>query len=247
MKEYAPVSICMAYYNRLGLLRNTLQSIVDKPILPTEIVIVDDASSELLTLDNISGITCLTKINIIIHNFNSTEKTWINPVVAFNKSVELSTNDVIIIQNPECYHKTNVVSTLTKLKEFEYISMSCYSLSDKITPDSNIIYDNRSASFDGDNAWYNHSIYRPKHYHFCAMLNKIDFYNIGGFDVRLQNGIGYDDDMLIYRLNKNNVRLIIDDSQIVYHQYHTVSNNQNQELINTNRNIYYSTMEEHGI
>jgi len=243
MKTYLPVSICMAYYNRFELLKNTIESIISKDFLPNEIVIVDDASFEKLTFEHLHDVLFGLDVNVNIYNFTKEEKTWINPVIAFNKAVSLAKNEVIIIQNPECYHKTNIVKKYKNIHKKEYVSMACYSLSNLESPFSEIEYNNYSATFDGESAWYNHSLYRPKYYHFCSMLYKEDFVSFGGFNVDMQNGIGYDDDALIYDLQTNGVSLYIDDSEIVYHQYHSISHNQDQTLIDRNRKIYYSMME----
>ena len=44
---------------------------------------------------------------------------------------------------------------------------------------------------------------------------------LNGFDERLANGIGYDDDEIVMRIRMLGVQMIIKDDISVVHQYHT--------------------------
>jgi glycosyltransferase involved in cell wall biosynthesis len=206
----------MAYYNRLPLLIKTLESIQSHTI-PYEIVIVDDASQVPLAYDDLKD---FTNLNIKLINVKPDEKTWCNPCIPYNISFKEATGDIILIQNPECFHRTDIVGYCDdNIKENEYVSFSCYSLPSEAIPETHTLQ-NRVVVTDGDDGWYNHSQYRPVYFHFTAAIHKHKLDLVGGFDERFAHGIAYDDNALLYHILKNKISLRICDEMISLHQYH---------------------------
>ena len=68
--------------------------------------------------------------------------------------------------------------------------------------------------------WYNHSRFRPVHFHFCSAMTRSNMAKLNGFDERYAHGIGYDDDELIARVRILGLKLTITDDVSVIHQYH---------------------------
>jgi len=106
------------------------------------------------------------------------------------------------------------------------------------------IFKNSGITHDGGDGWYNHSIYRPVGYHFCSAIYKSQLDELGGFDERYAEGIAFDDNELLVRIQKKGLNIKIIDQITVLHQWHYSSNNyQNlnaSSLIEKNRQLFYN-------
>tara|TARA_Y100000593_G_scaffold95015_1_gene198299 strand:- start:42074 stop:42931 length:858 start_codon:yes stop_codon:yes gene_type:complete len=228
---YKKISIVMSYYNRRKLLFNTLQSISQSEVVDKlEIVIVDDGSNSEHDLSDIKEYFDLDIKVIKIENHN---KWWLNPCIPYNIALANSTGDAIIIQNPECFHTSDICSYVDKnLVENEYISTAVYALNKETTDklgngeldDISLnpwSCDNNPNPDNGNElAFYNHSVYRPKAFHWCTAITRKDFVDIGGFDERFAFGCSYDDDDLVFRIRAKNMKIKIIDDLVVFHQWH---------------------------
>ena len=231
------ISIVMAYHNRRRLLCNTLESI--RSYWPggteNEIIIVDDASDDAHDINDLKEIYDL---NIEVIKLPKEEKTWINPCIPFNIGFANANNEIIIIQNPECIHQGNITEyTLNNIEENTYLNYACYSINKFLTfviNNTQISTDNIFESVNeiisplvndrvpdnGENGWYNHSIHKPYMLHFCSAIMRKDLYDLGGFDERYANGLGFDDNELIERIRKKQMAIETIDDPFVIHQYH---------------------------
>ena len=211
------ISIVMAYYNRLELLKNTLKSISTHNT-PYEIVIVDDGSTiEPLSEDIIKSISC--GLNIVFYRFDPSVKTWCNPCIAYNKGFSLASGDVVIIQNPECYHKDPVVDyCIGQNFDNNYYVFSCYSLPENAVLENHVLRQ-CGVAFEGDDGWYQHSAFRNYNFHFTSAISMKNLIGIKGFDENYANGNAYDDNELLYRISKV-CNIINVDNVMTYHQYH---------------------------
>lgn len=243
------ISIVMSYYNnRKKQTLKTLDGFENKynNKYNFEVVIVDDNSNNECKLDkHINKYNF--PINLIVINEEEKGKR-INPCIAYNKGFTNAIGDIIIIQNPECYHIDDIIGyTLNNLTEQDYYTYSCYQIN---TPDiqqrlfykSDICNDiklrNEINVFlrhtytctgknenlqNSDLEWLNHIEY-PKYYHYCSAIykNKLDL--IGGFDNRFKDGYCFDDDELVLSIKlklKLNISVIDPKYCFVVHQYHT--------------------------
>ncbi len=215
MKE---LSICMTHINRKQQLLNTLRSIQKQNNSNElfEIIIVDDVSNSSLQLSDLNEFD----MDIKLISIQTKNKWWVNPCVGFNTAFNFIHGKRVIIQNAECIHATNVIQYVTKyLKEDEYVAMSALNLTEKAT--KSIKPEIKIDEIDKeDSTWYCHSRYRAKAFNFCAALFAKDLKKIGGFDNRLSEGVYYDDDVLLQSLRDNGITIRIEDSQVVYHQWH---------------------------
>lgn len=233
------ISICMTHFNRKKQLLNTLNSIQRQQNAKelTEIIIVDDVSDTPLTYDDLKYLD----LDIKLITIDTKNKWWINPSVAFNIAFSLIHGKRAIIQNAECLHKTDIIDYVMKnLNTNDYIAMSALALTKKSSDDIN--FDSNIDSIDtNESIWHCHSIHRPEALNFCTALFTEDLIKIGGFDMNFAEGIWFDDNFFLDKIKRNGMRVKIEDSQLVYHQWHEdswVKNNDFHFLKNKNEIIY---------
>lgn len=215
------ITIVITYINRKYQLHNTLQSIKQYGH-NVEIIIVDDGSTDG------EDIHCFendyTKI-ITMKN-----KTWINPCISFNTGFKAARGDIIIFQCAECIHIGNIIgNVLSNITENTYMNYSALSIDSVLTQrifNGEDVYTvvtphlNDYINANGGTGWYNHPKYRPEMLHFCSAIMKKDLYELGGFDERYANGLGYDDYDLIHRIKEKHMNIKIIENLFVVHQYH---------------------------
>lgn len=223
------ISVVTAYYNRKKLFVRTLDSM--KPYygkIDFEVIVADDGSDESERLEDLqSEYPFLRVIRLEKEN-----KWYKNPCIPFNVAFSEVKGDKVIIQNPECYHFGPILEFVDKnLKQNHYLSFGCFSL-DKENTNNDSLFTNKGHIKDlilendktfvknGDLGWYNHSKHRPEAYHFCAAMTKKDLYDLGGFDERFANGVGYDDDEFIWRIKAKKMQIDFIDECVVLHQNH---------------------------
>jgi GT2 family glycosyltransferase len=206
------LSIVLTSHSREKQLLKTLSSFENYKY-DFDVCIVDD-SPEDLELPEYNFETTVLKVR---------GKNWINPAVNFNIGFESALKNnpqIIIIQNAECYHKGDIVGyALKNINEKNYLSFACYSLGQG--EDVNLSKLNkRGAISNGDSAWYNHSRFRPKAFHFCTAITANNLRKINGFDERFALGQGYEDEYLLHQIKLLGLKIQIVDNPFVFHQYH---------------------------
>lgn len=253
------ISIATSYKNRKPQFTRTLKTIANSSIKDVEVIVVDDASDEQHRLEDlIPQFPFLKVIRVEPH-----EKWYVNPCVAFNKAFAAATGDKIIIQNPECLHFGDVLKyTDEHLTDETYLSFAAFSLGEQST-DRLDLYDYcnmdkavlmpiasvaRPVTKEGDQAWYNHSKYRPVGYHFCAAITRKNLNAMGGFDERFALGLCFDDDEFLNRVRRSKLEVKIIDEPFVLHQWHYSSTvyqlSNSNELVSINRNLFAKTKNE---
>ena len=130
--------------------------------------------------------------------------------------------DRIIMQHSECYHKGDVISYANRVNDETYISFSCFSLGVGSEPETAKI-ENRSMTFDGDNAWYNHPVHRPRKTNFCSAITSNNLRKLNGFDERFCNGVWYDDDYFLLQLQRMGLKIELNNDPFVFHQNHEIA------------------------
>lgn len=223
------ISIVMTYYERLHQLTTTLKTFKMHNYQNIEVIVVDDASpTQPLDEETVKSLPFPIKAVQM-----PADKNYYNPCIPFNKGLFMAEGDIIIIQNAECAHVHNIIDYVEKnIKENEYLTFSCYSMQKEKTFEffdsnswdlndlKNMITAEKSATVDGDDAWYNHSVHRPCAYHFCSAIYKEDLKDLNGFDERYANGIGFDDDEILDRIKRKGLDVKIIDDYSVIHQWH---------------------------
>lgn len=223
------ISIVTGYYNRKELFYETLLSITRSKYKDFELIAVDDGSSPEHRLEDLVDQFPFLKI-IRLEKEN---KWYINPCVTFNIGLREAKGNIIVLQNPECLHVHDVLSYLSEnINDTNYISISAYGVDQQLTsllPEyrNEYIIDFLKSfpqqPYLGWNSigWYNHSKYRPVHFHFCSAMSRNSMSKLNGFDERFAKGIAYDDDEIIVRIRRLGLNMIIEDNLSVIHQYHT--------------------------
>jgi glycosyltransferase involved in cell wall biosynthesis len=242
------VVIVMTYYDRERQLRNTLRSIARTKHDNYEVIVVDDGSPEPLDI-KLAGVP-LTILR-------TTRKHWTNPEPAYNTGLyyaSLRKPDVLILQNAECYHVSDIVRHAATVREDEYFSYACFSLDYETTfrtHDINAVIagDDHGASRDGQNAWYNHPVHRPVAYDFCSAMRWHNMLLLNGYDERFSDGCGYGDDYLLHRIKLLGLRVDIPTMPFVVHQWHynTTPPANKAELVARNHALFYQCQRENKV
>jgi GT2 family glycosyltransferase len=234
------ISIVTSYYNRKPQFINTLKTISkSNQINNVEVIVVDDGSAPEHKLDDIPEIFPFVKV-ITLKN---EDKWYINPCIPFNKAIRAATGDIIVLQNPECFHVGDILSDIvSRINDSNYLTYGVYSVSKEITEGfyklpfehkhifsiikSQLVpFNNNSYISEGVCCWYNHSIHRPAAYHFIAAITKSNMDKLNGFDERYAYGIGFDDDEILFRIKKMGLDVKIIDEPFGVHQWHYSENN----------------------
>lgn len=209
----------MSYFNRQEQLTNTLLSIKDN----VDIVIVDDGSSEDIILPD-------TDLNITVLKTSLENKTWNNPEPSYNRGILYSLNhfspDIIMLQNPECLHVGSVIKYVDEnITDDNYISFGCFSAGKDVSLKSLLDGEtikgiNRGATYDGDNAWYNHPHHRPVAFDFCSAISVSNMMKLNGYDERFSSGYAFGDNYLLHRIKNLRLNVEITENPFVIHQWH---------------------------
>jgi len=223
------ISIVTAYHNRKELFYQTLKSIEKSQFKDIELIAVDDCSSSEHRLEPYLDEFPFLKII----RLEQKDKWYINPCVPFNKGISKANGDIIVLQNPECLHVHDVLTYISEnINDENYISISAYGLESRLTKllpehikngtllDFFNTFPQRPYRGYDMSGWYNHSIYRPVHFHFCSAITRNNMKKLNGFDERFAYGIAYDDDEIVARIRILGLKLHIENSVSVIHQYH---------------------------
>lgn len=225
--------IVMTYYNRNAQLINTLASF--RQYNPQEffVVIVDDGSPEDIKLPQ--------RMPFRVFIIKMREKTWTNPEPAYNAGIHYALKqsaDIIILQNAECMHTMDILTAAKQVTDETYITFGCYSQGKGEAPGE--VINNKGAIFDGESAWYNHPVYRPVGYDFCAAITANNIRKLNGYDERFSAGVRYGDNYLLARIQMLGLRVLMTASPYVIHQWHEPSQGypNGRELAEKNRFLY---------
>jgi hypothetical protein len=243
------ISIIIGYYNRKKQLFYTLKTIDKSSYKNIEIIIVDDCSDNPDDILNNSDFENLN-MNIKLISIKKEEKTWINPCVGYNRGINESTGDIIILQNAEVCHIGDCINyVIDNLKSNDWLTFNCYGLNDfkdneyiYSINDNKVIYEyinkiwleNNYTLKPGGNAaftdklggWLNHYLFHFTAYHYFGAIFRNDLFNKmnGGFDADYANGICFDDNDFIKRLIYNNINFTTntfsESEPFVIHLYH---------------------------
>lgn len=208
------ISIVMSAFRRQEQLDVTLRSIHESSVKDYELIIVDDASPVPLKCDEANVIRVEPK-----------DKWYSNPCIPYNRGLKEAKGDVIVIQNPECYHVGDVLGYVrNRIGDGVYLSFACYAINrnetQKLARGEMPQIKMRTFRRPEDNGWYNHAHFRPVGFHFCSAITRKDMDKVSGFDERYAEGVGFDDDDMVKRIKKAGIRVVIVDNPYVLHQFH---------------------------
>jgi hypothetical protein len=144
---------------------------------------------------------------IVAHNFG------------FAYAIKEINPDIIIMQHSECYHQGDVISYASTVTDKSYISFATYSLGQGEEPETAKI-NNRAMTFNGDSAWYNHPVYRPRFTNFCSAITVKNLKKLNGFDERFSHGVWYDDDYFLNQIRWLGLNVELCTDPFIMHQWH---------------------------
>lgn len=239
----------MTYFERQRQLIKTLESITKSEHQNFEIVIVDDASP--------SHYETTRHENSLLHviTIQPEDKTWNSPAIPQNMGIQKALDlgaEIIILQNAECFWVGDIATYAEEyLTNDNYISFACFSLDATNTFDENINQNlhqiihanNKDATGDGQNAWYNHGKIRGVGYDFCAAITKENIIKLNGMDERFSEFPSYSDDDFVARQKRLGLKIEIpppEENPFVCHQWHYTnkSRKQTEGSIEKNRDLY---------
>lgn len=241
----------MGYKNRKNLLIRTLNSLRKSTVKDYEVVIVDDASDPEHRLEDILDIYP----EIVLKRVNHEDRYWFNPCIPYNMAFELCKYKTVLIQNPECYHHGDVLSSaLQKVNRSNYILFPVYALNQDETENNFDDISNKSSTdlnaylkpapwngIEGFSGWYNHPNYNRRGLHFCSAIHKSSLKELKGFDERFAYGYSFDDDEFINRVTMSGYKIEFLHEPVVFHQWHYSSHINHDprfaELIRENHNL----------
>lgn len=236
------VSIVMTTHNRTTQTLFTLDTIAASAYKNIQVIIVDDSTKGFISNNN------LNKYNFRIDyiKIKLEYKNWINPCIGYNIGFAHVIGKYVIIQNAEVCHVGDIINFINHnchdgvYHVFDVINTGSYASNDMLYR----TFNNNKFCQDGISKiiknhcgeWYQHTINRPKNYHFLTAMHINDLKKMNnGFDYDFSLGRWYDDDEFIFRI-KNilklqiiNIGLFNGDFLMGIHQHHdTVTMNTNK-------------------
>lgn len=144
----------------------------------------------------------------------------VNPAPLHNLAAKESSGDFFIINGPEMFHKSDVLSVLDRIFQERggsgvYVIFACES-GRNWTPDIERFEDFKYEH----HCWYQHSVYRNRQLNFCSAISKSDWKWVGGFDEDFKDGIAFHDDNFRDRVLAYGISIVVIDEAITVHQKH---------------------------
>lgn len=195
------ISIVMPYYMRQEALDRSLQSIHaqyghDGLGEGFEIVVCDDGSPV-----PVRAFGCRI-VSLPVKNHG------LNPCVPINRAVAVSTGGVIVITNPEIEHRTPILREMRHdLGSSDYVIAACRDVTGTMLCGSEVK--------GGENG--RGPIPQGAGFHFCAMLHRSLWDKAGGFDEAYREGMCFDDNDWLFRLQAAGARFKMRDDLVVWH------------------------------
>lgn len=212
-------SFIMPCLNRSAQLHNTLVSFLhhygDRDDYEV-IIVVDFKNTPDERMALVGVIRNFENEGMEIQAIESPFKDPYSPVRVLNYGVAHARGQYVIITNPECFHKDNVLKAFDKqVAGNRYVLCACHSVLDC----SKGIKSYEDFKYKTD-IWYQHTEHNPRNYHWCSCIDRDRYCQMGGFDEIYGLGIAYDDDDFLMTVKKENITIQPLDNAVVLHQDH---------------------------
>jgi len=227
-------SILMPYYKR-RILHNTLVSYLHhyKDREDYEVIIVEDCKNASDKKEHAALINIVNAFStrLKIKHLDTDFKNIWNPAPLFNVGARNAEGEFLVITNPECFHLTNILGEFDLVLEKDpgvYIIAGCI-----LASFNGII--NKFGEFKYKMIkWYQHSKHRNKKEHFCSVISKKLYDDIGGFDEEYSKGLAREDIDFVTTIATNGIKIILRDDLLVVHMKHErVATNAELSAINS--------------
>lgn len=224
-------SIVFPYYKRPEVVLKTLRSLYKQYSGRTDYEVIfvldlknteQDREQLFSVLEQFWHKIRLLVITNDIYSYNSSR--------SYNLAVQKASGNFIVLSNPECAHKRNV------LKGFD----------EEFSKDPDVYVVCSCASLDSDgnfSEWYQHSKKNNRKLHFCSAISRDNFLRSGGFNEDYIFGIAFEDNEWLKRVEKYGYRIVLRDDLVVCHLDHSrVYLNDN--LVRKNKVLFESLWRE---
>jgi hypothetical protein len=204
-----------------------------------EIIIIEDYKSHSDNILHNELLKVIAKFNFNFIHICYNRHPVYNPSEMFNIGVSRANGEYVILSNPEVLHQENILQYFDEmliLHPLNYIVCPCKAIKN-VTND--LTFDEHIINNDFYQ-WYAHPIHRNRPYHFCSVLNKMQYININGFDEEYTKGIAAEDDDFIQNIKLNHIPIIFNSTPIVLHQEHH-KDRIDTKLLTINRDYWYNT------
>jgi len=125
----------------------------------------------------------------------------LNPCVPINRAVEASNGYITVLTNPEIYHPTAILGDM--LDELVKIGPKGYVLASTWSVDHNKWYCHSSITSKANATLGRLPLPKGSGLHFCSMMYKKFYDEIGGFDEDYRDGQGVEDNDFAWKLTYN--------------------------------------------
>ena len=194
------ISIAMPYYDRQLLLDRSMAAYHELyHDLDLDFFICDDGSPKPVIAH---GCTIITL----------PEKDYaLNPCVPINRAINASKSDVIVLTNPEVWHKEPILKQMRELlvHQNDYVMARCWDIEREMwVADDSVDY-----STDG-----RLPVPEGAHFHFCTMFHRSLWEVAGGFDESYRHGQACDDNDWLWRLHEVGANFKLCDAVVYHHK-----------------------------
>ena len=204
-------SIIMPYHKK-RMLRDTLISYknhyADRD--DYEVIVLEDCKNIADTEEHeaLLGIVREFSESILLIHMETNFENCYAPSKMFNYGVSIAKGEYIVLTNPECVHKTNVLAQFDEGLEKDkdsYIVSACY---DATGIDYKFL------------SWYQHSVHMPRGLHWCSVMSKAQYNKLNGFDEGYSHGFGREDVDFFRRVEESGMKVVFMDDIVVVHIHH---------------------------
>jgi glycosyltransferase involved in cell wall biosynthesis len=214
------LSIVMGYYNRKEQCLLTLDSLELSSFKEgIEVIVVDDGSEDFHSLeDSIHAYTFAIRLIKVPRSV----KTWRNPVVAYNIGIYHAVGEWVILQNPEVCHVGDICAHVSTLNKENYYAFTVIALAEE-GYNSDVKRHGFKPSVLNTGIpvmFFQHPVYRPRALHFCTAVHRSKLDGVGGFNDAMMNGVDYDDDEFLTRIQRVCKETIHLEVPIAIHLWH---------------------------
>lgn len=225
------ISVVMAYFNRYQLLDYTLETMSKSAHKNVEVIVVDDFGTEEEDVEDF--ITKYPGLNVkIVYMADQGEKWYVNPCVVYNAGFSAATGNKILIQNPECCHVGDVLSTVAqRLTDDNYLSFHCYASTEPQLAYMKTDWARFKSEVDRctvgncgggpqGGGWCNHNRYFPNNLNFTTAITRKSLAKLNGFDEIMAHGRGGDDNEFRDRVQMSGLKVEFISDPWTIHQWH---------------------------
>jgi len=231
-------SFILPYHKRAEQLTCTLTSFMElyQDRDDYEVIIIEDMKNWQDPSEHAALVRVIASFpNIFFTHVIRTDESW-NPAPAFNQGAKVARGQYLVISNPECVHKTNILEGLDHAFTQDpdcYVVCACLSVQEfNLSP---------KEVQTKPGVWFQHSVHRNILCYFCSVISRENYGQIEGFDEGYNRGMCFDDDDFRNTVVAAGIPIIARDDLIVVHLNHNKSKPKNYFELHQINKAYYES------